>query len=270
MAISDIFSSSFLFSIGIIIILIGGIFAYVSYRMGEQDHKLNSMIALISTMAEESRFFRSKIATLQQKIDSSDLPDVDKIQYASQIMGGQQLIDVSDDEDEDEYEDEDEDEDENENEDENEDEDVEDNDSKQLEKDIDESDNDDDNNDAIKLLNLSFANDNNIDEINDVLDIEQFSELKEEIKTVHLENPIVLEDTEDIELKEHEFAEALNEDMSFLKNVSITNLGEEDTNKPDYKKMSLNKLRDIVVSKGLVIDASKFKKNDLLKLLDDE
>ena len=55
MAISDILSTSFLFSIAIIIILIGGIFAYVSYRMGEQDHKLNSMIGLVSTMAEESQ-----------------------------------------------------------------------------------------------------------------------------------------------------------------------------------------------------------------------
>ena len=35
----------------------------------------------------------------------------------------------------------------------------------------------------------------------------------------------------------------------------------------DYKKMSLNKLRDTVVEKGLVIDASKLKKNDILKML---
>jgi hypothetical protein len=34
--------------------------------------------------------------------------------------------------------------------------------------------------------------------------------------------------------------------------------------------MSLNKLREVVVEKGLVSDASKLKKNDLLKLLGDE
>ena len=32
----------------------------------------------------------------------------------------------------------------------------------------------------------------------------------------------------------------------------------------------LNKLRDVVCSKGLVVDASKLKKNELLKLLGDE
>ena len=34
--------------------------------------------------------------------------------------------------------------------------------------------------------------------------------------------------------------------------------------------MSINKLREIVVSKGIVVDASKLKKNDILKLLIDE
>lgn len=53
MAISDFISTSFLFSIAIIVILIGGIFAYVSYRMSEQDHKFSSMLGLVTTMADE-------------------------------------------------------------------------------------------------------------------------------------------------------------------------------------------------------------------------
>ena len=109
MAISELFSASFLFSIAIIIILIGGIFAYVSYRMSEQDHKLNSMLGLISAMAEESQFFRSKLNMLQQQNNQyqeqleqkQSIPIIDKIQYASQMMGGElssNLINVSDDE----------------------------------------------------------------------------------------------------------------------------------------------------------------------------
>jgi hypothetical protein len=35
----------------------------------------------------------------------------------------------------------------------------------------------------------------------------------------------------------------------------------------DYKKLSLNKLKSIVVEKGLVADSSKLKKHELLKLL---
>ena len=40
-----------------------------------------------------------------------------------------------------------------------------------------------------------------------------------------------------------------------------------DKNNIDYKKFTLSKLRSTVVEKGLVIDSSKLKKNDLLKLL---
>ena len=259
MAVSDIFSTSFLFSVSIIIILIGGIFAYVSYRMGEQDHKLNSMIALISTMAEESRFFRSKISMLQQKLNgSADLPDVDKIQYASQMMGGEpELINVSDGESEDDADsnaDSDADSDADSNADSNADADAD------SDADAEESDNEEN-----KILNLSLADDEE-NEITDIIDVEQLSEIKEEIKTVHLENPIDLENNEIEEHKIIDEIEICQDDMNFLKNVSITDLEEV---KPDYKKMAINKLREIVVSKGIVVDASKLKKNDILKLLSD-
>ena len=250
---------------------------YVSYRMAEQDHKLNSMIGLISTMAEESRFFRSKISMLQQKLGSTDLSDVDKIQYASQMMGGEPtLISVSDDELEDDSDsdsdsiDEDEDLDDNDSiQLDDDDEDLEDDD-EDLEDDDDDLEDDDDNDDKINLLNLSLANDDNHNEIMDSLEIEQlsFDISNEEIKSVHLENQNVLE--EDNVTEQNNEATISEEDMSFLKHVSITDLGEEDINKPDYKKMSLNKLREVVVTKGLVAEASKLKKNDMLKLLDDE
>jgi hypothetical protein len=35
----------------------------------------------------------------------------------------------------------------------------------------------------------------------------------------------------------------------------------------DYKKLPLNKLRSVVAEKGLIGDASKLKKNEMLKLL---
>jgi len=69
MAISDLFSSSFLFSIAIIIILIGGIFAYVSYRMSEQDHKLNSMLGLVTAMANESQYLKNRLGLIHQQIE---------------------------------------------------------------------------------------------------------------------------------------------------------------------------------------------------------
>ena len=258
----EIFSSSFLFSIGIIIILIGGIFAYVSYRMGEQDHKLNSMIGLISTMAEESRFFRSKMAMLQQKLDSVDLPIADKLQYSSQMMGGQEeLIDVSDDNVS------------NESEADSEVGETDGNETDETEAESEletDSGSEDEPNDNLKILNLSLANDDNNNEISDTFDIEQLPEFKEDIKTIHLnlEDPITLEEADIAEqLDKPKISE---KDMTFLKNVSITDLGEENANNVEYKKMPINKLKELVVSKGLVSDASKLKKNDILKLLDSE
>lgn len=262
MAVSELFSTSFLFSISIIVILIGCIFAYVSYRMAEQDHKLNSMLGLVSTMAEESQFFRSKLNMLQQQLT---VP-TNNIKYQSDMMGAGNLIHVSDDEDEDEEEDDEESGDEDE---ESEDGDEESEDGSGDEESEDESgdeesgdDTDDEENNHV--INLSTE------------DIELNKEIEDlslrEIKTVHLEEPIDFNIAEINLTNEEPNENVVTEDnMLFLKNVSINDLGElEDINKPDYKKMSLNKLREAIVNKGLVEDASKLKKNEILKLLEDE
>ena len=126
------------------------------------------------------------------------------------------------------------------------------------------------------MLNLSLANiDNqespNIEELSlDGFDITETQSQTQEIKTIHLEQPIELEE-EDIQLSNDK--KIPEDDISFLKNVSINDLGEVEENhasKTEYKKMSLNKLRETAVSKGLISDASKLKKNEILKLLGDE
>ena len=289
MAISDILSTSFLFSIAIIIILIGGVFAYVSYRMGEQDHKLNSMIGLVSTMAEESQFFRSKLNMLQQKLSTKDLPVVDQVQYASQMMvGGQdELINVSDDEEDDSDDDESDESDDLEEEDledeeeDLEDEDLEDDESDDLEdKDLEDDDLEDKDleegrGEHIKRLNLTSAIDESPVKIS-------YEEIDEDNNSFKETNNLVFDDIADFEATLEEadiqlLAEDTKDDDNFLKNVSITGLDngilsleEIVSNKNDYKKMSLNKLREVVVSKGVTSDASKLKKNEILKLLGDE
>ena len=280
MAISDILSTSFLFSIAIIIILIGGVFAYVSYRMGEQDHKLNSMIGLVSTMAEESQFFRSKLNMLQQKLSTKDLPVVDQVQYASQMMvGGQdELINVSDDEEDDSDDDES---DESDDLEDDESEDLEDDESDDLEDDdledddLEDKDLEEGRGEHIKRLNLTSAIDESPVKIS-------YEEIDEDNNSFKETNNLVFDDIADFEATLEEadiqlLAEDTKDDDNFLKNVSITGLDngilsleEIVSNKNDYKKMSLNKLREVVVSKGVTSDASKLKKNEILKLLGDE
>jgi hypothetical protein len=302
MAISDILSTSFLFSIAIIIILIGGVFAYVSYRMGEQDHKLNSMIGLVSTMAEESQFFRSKLNILQQKLSTKDLPVVDQVQYASQMMvGGQdELINVSDDEEDDSEDDESDDDESDDDESDDledeesedlEDDDLEDDESEDLEeedleeedleeedledKDLEDEDLEDGRGEHIKRLNLTSAIDESPVKIS-------YEEIDEDNNSFKETNNLVFDDIVDFEATLEEadiqlLAEDTKDDDNFLKNVSITGLDngilsleEIVSNKNDYKKMSLNKLREVVVSKGFTSDASHLKKNQILKLLGDE
>lgn len=268
MTITDLFSTSFLFSIAIILILIGGIFMYVSYRIGEQDHKLNSMIGLVSTMAEESQLFRSRLNLLQQKMTTPDLPEVEKIQYASQMMGGTQdeLIDVSDDDEDDENDDDEDDNDEN---DDDEDDDDEDDDN-------DDDDNDDDDEDNIKRINLNLED----EYLNAQIPYEEIDTDSESYKET---NNLVFNNTKDLEDLEssNELIDIINqlkEDEPDVKSILITDLGEDITNLPeldnnyktDYKKMTINKLRDTVVSKGIIADASKLKKHEILKLLGDE
>lgn len=274
MAISDLFSTSFLFSIAIIIILIGGIFAYVSYRMAEQDHKLTSMVNLVSILAQDLRFVKSKLVLFE------DTGNTNNLQYSSEMMGGKSssdLISVSDGGDDDSDEDEDiDDEDIDDEDNEDEDDNTTINDSSYASENEEQLE---DSQEQIKLLNLTLANedidnDSPIEEL-----VSGFEELdtpyNEDIKTIHLETPINFEETEipmplgadQTDLK------VTGDDLLNLKNVTITDLGEgEDTqaSKSEYKKMSLNKLREVVVNKGVVADASKLKKNDILKLLGDE
>ena len=282
MAISDLISTSFLFSIAIIVILIGGIFAYMSYRMSEQDHKLSSMLGLVTTMTGEIQFLKGQINLTggNNHIHSNDFIDEQEqfdnnnnIQnIAANNTGSNKLIHVSDDEEEGE-EDEDEDYEEDDTSDSEEEDDDEESSASEDEleglediEDIDcseelHSDND------IKILNLGEM-------VDDSEDTE-----RNNIKSIHLEEPIdiLLSEQDNEDIMEHN--DILNAGDLKTITISMDNIGidinglEEDNSKQkftDYKKLPLNKLREAVVEMGIVQDASKYKKNDLLKLLDAE
>jgi hypothetical protein len=52
-----------------------------------------------------------------------------------------------------------------------------------------------------------------------------------------------------------------------LKAINISTLEDKNVEVIDYKKLSLNKLKSVVLDKGLATDTSKLKKSELLKLL---
>lgn len=276
--ISEIFSTSFLFSIAICIILVGGLFAYFNYRFSEQNHKMQSMLGLVSTMAEEMQYFRSKLSSKQ--VDSSDA--MDNIQIIPNFLGGNgniqnmldnELIEVSDSEVEEDDEEDDDDIDSEVDDDEEE--------SEEEDDDIDsevEDDEDDDTNKKIINIDLGATNNDFIIESEEInFSNNDKNDNDNTVKNISIDLDLDLSADELISTNEMISTDELNsadelnlENMeSTLKTISIDD-NVSSKGKEDYKKMSLNKLRDIVCAKGLVVDASKLKKNELLKLLGDE
>jgi hypothetical protein len=259
MAIADLFSTSFIFSLLIIIVLLGVLYAYFNYKLSEQDHKISSMFGLVRSMADEMSYLR-KLTNNNNNEQSINL------EYATQLLQPKhenndiELISVSDedeDDEDDDYEDEDDECEDDEDED-DEDEEDEDEDTKYSD------DNDNDINDNIEG---GFNNDN----------VLTLAEELNEIKTIHLEEPIELNcNFEAVDLN---FTSVEQEDLvdankiNFLEEVHSENSNinvSELSVKQDFKKLPLNKLREVIVEKGLIVDASKLKKNEILKMLGEE
>ena len=272
MVLSEICSSSFLFSVAIIIILVGGLFAYFNHRFSVQNHKISSMMGLVTTMAEEMQYFRSRISGKSAQDVHSD-SNVDQIHVIPQFLGGQadlnNLIEVSDGEDEESEEEESEEEEsDNESDEESESEDQEsDNESES------DSDEESESGDQVKNISIDLGNEIDLNFDNEFINVDESTSgessnesIEEcvETKTINLSEDIssfeisskTLENIHDIDI-----SIKLTDDYADLSSSAV------DKDKTDYKKMSINKLREVAVEKGLVVDASKLKKNDILKLL---
>ena len=243
----DIFSTSFLFSIAIIILFCGGLFTYFSYKIDTQNHKLTSMVNLVSVLADDLQFVKNKLN--KNNVDKYNVDNnLHKIQMIHKVNS--ELISVSDGEDDEEDEEQD---------DEDEQDDEEDEDDEQ----DDEEQPDQPNQYSFKNVSLT---DDTLTLTNDALTNDTLTNNFKEIKTIHLENPISFEEP-NISLSTN----LTNNDISFLKNVNMTdfeNCENVEDLQSSYKKMSINKLREVIVSKGVVSDASKLKKNEILKMLE--
>lgn len=246
--ISDIFSSTFLISLAITLFIASMLYMYISNKFAEQNHKINSMFSLISTMAEEQQYFRVKLVGKglpTSNIENENEEEEEEEQEVDEDNMKEDLISVSDNQDEDEYSDYEEEEEEEE---EGEDEEV--------------------HTDNMDILNLGLINPDNLGLEND-LDLEKQSNASSStidlnnIKTIHLEEAIILD-----EPTNNEFDLSSEINMDDHDNNTINTL--DIHSKQGYKKMSLNKLREVAVEKGVIQDASKLKKNELLKLLEEE
>jgi len=238
MGLQDVISSGSIFYLGILLLLIGTLSYYFSLKINAQNHKINSMFELVSTMAQEINVLRGRILQSGQSQGINDFlmqggQISQQIPFSTSAFNdtlsgslNSDLIEISDDE-----------------------------------ASLDDADDDDADDDESldESISDSVSESENIKTIQightlEELDIPETFNIDE--TSVGISNGI----SNDISLSK---AELLNE----IKQINL-----DDSDKIidvlDYKKLSLNKLREIVVEKGFVTDASKLKKPDILRLLE--
>ena len=274
MTLADVFfTPSILITLAICLILISALGLFFIQKLNQQNHKLNTMFDLVSTLAQQVNSLGSggsaphssaqmggvgatTMPNMRQEDNSVTSPanevydnDASNTHTISMINVSDDDVDSDDDEDSDDEDSDDEDSDDEDSDDEGSDDGGSD----------DEDSDDEGGDDEDKNASNSFSGSNEaLSSIDDDI---------EEIGIDDLEATSVLGESEDLSsmVGGHE---PLEKDIMSLDDPSIpTNTKSLDI-VIDYKKTSISKLREIVENKGIVDDASKLKKNELLKLLD--
>jgi len=282
-SLADLFNPTFLMFLGILVLVVAMLVVYFESKMREQNHKIASMLSLVSTLAEDMNGVKMGLNHLAIRGGHGFQQPINPIGVNLGNLQKNNLIEVSDDEDEDEEEDEDEDEEEDEEKDNEESDNEESNDidNDDLESIEDDSDSDNQDNKEVKIIKLQVSNEviSETDELNEEInnldfDHEDLADLdgdfEPEVNNEYVEE--VLDLKYDTEVKPLEKTNMPS--SSELKTITI-NLEEVDKQHEDnidYKKLQLAKLRSIAIEKGLISnsEASKLKKPELLKLLDSE
>ena len=254
-SLADLFNPTFLMFLGILVLVVALVVVYFESKMREQNHKIASMLSLVSTLAEDMNGVKMGLNQLAVTRMGGSFPqNFEQPLEKSRVPFNQEtkLIEVSDGEDDDEDDDDDYDDD--------------------IDEDDDNESDDESNHDVVKVFKIDMNSQNQYEdslsgnnlELDD-LD-EELDELDDELSEVQSLSSKSSKLSN--KLEETVYGETLQEplNISDLKTISI-NLEDPHPDSLDYKKLSLPKLRSIVSEKGLATDASKLKKNELLKLL---
>jgi hypothetical protein len=270
-SLADLFNPTFLMFLGILVLVVALLVVYFESKMRDQNHKIASMLSLVSTLAQDMNDVKMGLNHLA--ISGGQIFQQTNIPNSGVNLGNLQkknLIEVSDDEESEESEEELEEEEEEEEEEELEEEEE---DLGSLEDDSD--NNSEESNNDIKIVKLQVSDEDlqdneytSYEEESNNLEFEH-EELDGDFET-EVDNQYV-EEVLDLKYEEKNLEESTIIFSSDLKTISI-NLEEEHQHNEDnidYKKLQLSKLRTIVVEKGLTTnsEASKLKKPELLKLL---
>ena len=249
-SLTDLFNPTFLMFLGILVLVVALLVVYFETKFRDQNHKISSMLSLVSSLAEEVNGSKMIIhqLTMNQQPQNQQFFQYEQPNLEKRIVQNDNLILVSDDEEDSEADDSDSD--------------------AASEISIDESVDDDDdddsdnsvielgNNNDVKVLKLNIS-EHKDDSSASGDDLEEMDDLDD------------LDDLDDSSTSSVSIKEEKNDNIKSmdLKSINIT-LEETKPEQPlDYRKMALPKLRSVVAEKGLSSDSSKLKKNELFKLL---
>ena len=273
MAISDILTVPFLVSLGITLLIIGVVGMFFVQRLQEQNHKISSMFGLVSSIAEELNYLRSRLRSEPHQFshDSQSGGVINLDNNVSDInmnaFGEPNLIPVSDDDDSDSEVELDEDSDDDSDDDNSE---------------YDREEDSNENNRTIKVINfgelLTATNElecaeeliNNNDYNEGASEDEDLDELNEVDLDADADELDDMEELDDNDSEDNVEDKTLDLESIKKIDIDISNLEDSPNKKSssiDYKKLSLNKLKEIALSKGLITENSKATKGGILKLL---
>jgi hypothetical protein len=280
-SLTDLFNPTFLMFLGILVLVVALLVVYFESKFREQNHKISSMLSLVSSLAEELNGTKMVIQHLsmrggvqpqnfQQEQTFSNFNDLEEnVVQNTNNTNNIKLIQVSDDENSD--------------------------------SESETSDNNSESDDSIEILDdeedsVKEMDDESVSSENNVIEIGEHNDIKilklnitkqtdDESDKSEEEEKLDFDDLDDLEnLSESSESLSINDETQLgeitevnetkddniksmdLKSINIT-LEETKHESLDYKKMALPKLRSVVTEKGLISDASKLKKNELLKLL---
>jgi len=262
MRLIDFLATPFLIYLGITLFIIGTISMFFMQRLNDQNHKLVSMLGLVSTMAEEVNYLKHKSQSMPS--EKNNVQQFTEIR--NEIKKNSTLIDVSDNES---------DSDSNNDDMESEDTDIDSDDSESEDSIVSEynddleihvSENDIDDIELIpndiKIINIS-------EDLNFTFEsgeVENIEEKEEKIYTLD-ENK---DDDDDILIDEMQTiaTQNISNILNSIKTIKMDDSELKEDSVKEYKKMSLNELRSLVLDKKLTHDSSKLKKHELMKLLE--
>jgi hypothetical protein len=228
---SSFFTIPYIAFLGFILLLISGVYIFLVKKLTSQNNQFCSIVGVVTSLADELKRLKEFISTTL-----INKPTTDK------QLNHNDLIRVSDDSDNDTNTD------------------------SESDNDSDDSDNSDDDSDEDSDED---SNDDLSNAIASNLDIAPHDDIKyiqiaPTIETKEKDDLINILEKEDVQSNE---TETHNDEPSSIDDSTVTEDSTTDS-VVDYKKLPVNKLRTLIVEKGLAEDASKLKKQVLLQLLE--